>query len=175
MQVLTVDHAEVILRDFEHGQGKIIIAGGSDCSYSFYWGSMGSSLKEFLLSLDGGYFATKLCPARDFTVFCGKSTARNLRKEVKETMAWYEHMEFQKSVREVIREVESMQSEEQFFNWQNRYMDEMDFWKIDCRYDRNSLESEFKELFGYHSLETRRSDQYQWLERFLPKLKKALA
>lgn len=175
MNVLTVDQTEVILRDFEEGQGKIIIAGGSDRSYSFYWGSMGSSLRDFILSIDSGYFATKLCPAGDYTIFCGKSTAKNLRRLVKETLPWYEHMEFQKSVREAIRQVEDFESEYQFFNWLNYYMTDLDFYTIDDRYDRQFLERDFETLFDSTSIETRRSDQYQWLERFHSKLKRALS
>jgi len=117
----------------------------------------------------------KLCPAGNQMVFCGKQTAKNLRRQVKETLEWYEHTEFQKSLRETIRKVESFESEHEFYSWIGTYMDELDFYKIDCSYDRKNVERDFQSLFHYGCVESRYSNQYMWLQKFHAKLKRALS
>ncbi|WP_369427459.1 hypothetical protein [Providencia sp. PROV236] len=55
------DPIHVYLEDFGENRGQVTINESND-SYSYYWGSMGCSLVEFLLSIDNDYWIMKLAP-----------------------------------------------------------------------------------------------------------------
>jgi hypothetical protein len=103
---LNIDGIQVQLEDLGNHQGTIIISGyGNDCST--YWGAMGSEIKEFILGVNGDYFANRLC--RENYTFSIKETFKNvrqyLRSETYELSGWYKHMEFQKDLRERLNEI----------------------------------------------------------------------
>lgn len=174
MKELMINGVEVLLRDYEIGKGKIYVSAGSDRSYSYYWGAMGGKLSDFLQKIDPGYFAMKLCPGGNSSVFSGRLTAKSLREQVKQILPWYEHMEFQKSVRAAIKQVEGFESHHEFIGWLGWYMDRLDFHLIEDRIDRQMMESEFKNSFGVWNIQSDYSNEYKWLERLLPKIKKHL-
>ena len=86
MNRFNIETADIILENYEQGQGKIIISDLYNGSFSFYWGSMGENIEEFLKSINSSYFADKLC-ANQF-VFSGKQTAKEIRKYIREEMKY---------------------------------------------------------------------------------------
>jgi len=48
METIRIDTTDVILRDDAPGKGKIMISDdGWGYNFSYYWGAMGSGIKEF--------------------------------------------------------------------------------------------------------------------------------
>lgn len=108
MKTIQIGSTEVILQNYEINQGKIIVSDLYNGSYSYYWGSMGGTLEEFIKSIDSCYFAGKLCT--DMYVFSGEKTAKAIRRHIKQNMnydlPWYKYMPAQKELREAIKDLE---------------------------------------------------------------------
>lgn len=108
MNRFKIEDADIILENYENGQGKIIISDLYNGSFSYYWGSMGESIEEFLKSINSSYFADKLCSNR--FVFSGKKTAKEIRRYIREDMKydlpWYKFQSGQKELRERLKEIE---------------------------------------------------------------------
>ena len=113
MNRFKIKTADIILENYEKGQGKIIISDLYNGSFSYYWGSMGESIEEFLMSINSSYFAGKLC-VNQF-VFSGKQTAKEIRKYIREEMKydlpWYRFKDGQKELREKIKEIERSENQ----------------------------------------------------------------
>ncbi|HHR6079118.1 TPA: hypothetical protein ACS7ZY_001467 [Providencia alcalifaciens] len=55
------DPIHVYLEDYGGNRGQVTITESND-SWSYFWGSMGCSLIEFILSIDNSYWIMKLAP-----------------------------------------------------------------------------------------------------------------
>lgn len=149
--IINIDDTEIILRDYGHGKGKIIIANPYNLNFSYYWSAMGSSLKEFLKSLDYGYFINKL--TNKTHVFSGKNTAKNIRKyirqELKYDLPWYKHMEFQKSLRRWIKEIEEMETTDEFVHYAISIADscDLDFSEMSY-YEKKDIQQLLTDTIG---------------------------
>lgn len=106
MLQITIGETDVLLFDYEPGQGKIIIANPT-CNYSYYWGSMGCTLSEFICHIDSHYFAKNL--TNNIRSFSNEKTFKSVRKFLREEMDLprYKHTEFQKDMRRVLKEFQA--------------------------------------------------------------------
>ena len=109
MNTIQVGNTEVILQNYDLGQGKIIVSDLDKGSWSYYWGAMGGkTIEEFLKQTNGDYFAGKLC--NEQYQFSAKNTARNIRQHIREEMnydlPWYKFQSGQKELREKISDLE---------------------------------------------------------------------
>lgn len=178
MEYLKIEHTDIFLDDQGNGRGKIIISNTSGYNFSYYWGSMGSSLKEFLCDIDSGYFINKLC--RNDSVFCGRSTVKAIRKLIKTDysweLPWYKHMEFQKELRVKIKDLENCSSNDEFVHIALNIPDSLDYYLIEDKYDRKDIEGVMKSIFSepWYMIETKPSDEARFLESLHKKLRKVL-
>lgn len=177
MNVLKIDNTEVILQNYEFGQGKIIVSNLDEGSFSFYWGSMNATIENFLKSTNADYFAGKLCNEK--YVFSGKNTAKSIRKfiknEMNDEMPWYKFKDHQKELRSEISSIESARSHEEALQiikgFHNIYVLESDF----------NEEKEFQEIIErrfsvepWYFLEKEPSSEYKFLHGLHKKIKSKL-
>jgi len=181
METLRIGTTDVILQDFEVGQGKLIISDDDyGYNFSYYWGSMGkdTDLSKFLTECNTSYFTMKLGPT-DSGPIDSKRTIRNVRTHIREEMClnWYEHMEFQKDMRERLKDFErKIYSQEHFVHeWDNFVKYSLDYYLIEDKYDRDSIEQEFNGICEpWHFIETEEHRENIWLNKFHKKLVKEL-
>jgi hypothetical protein len=183
MQKLTIGSTDVILEDLGEGRGKVIIADFENDAFNYYWGSMGSSLSDFLLGINPDYFAGKLCPHEQSDEFDCKSTFTALRKFIREEMndelPWYSFMSAQKEMRKKINEMESeCHSGEHFVSMMQGFSDSLNVFLLD---DMTFLEGmEFEKILSpldnepWHFIEKMPSRKFNFLMELLPKIKKEL-
>lgn len=168
------------LEDYGEGKGKIIVTGwNQDENYSYYWSAMGMELKRFLLKINNGYFVGKLMNREQQEIFSIKKTGRNIRKVWKEEiMKWYEHQEFQKDYREKLNSfLDSISEQNQFIYEFDSFINSLDFYLIEDRYERHRIESDIKDILQsepWHLIETEISPLYKKLSKAFDKLKKNL-
>lgn len=164
---IRVKETDVFFDNDEVGKGKLTISNWRG-SYSYYWGSMGSNLQEFITRINSDYFASKMMGVKDNYCFCPKKTMRNIRAMVKEELPWYKHMDFQKEMREKINYYFSNnETSSDFMHSWNNFIDSLPYYEIDCRYDREEIESIFKNYSeAWHLIGERTSDEYNWLKNF---------
>lgn len=179
MNILKIDSTEIILQNYEKGQGKIIISDLYHGSYSFYWGSMGDSTIEiFLKRINSDYFAGKLCNEKN--IFSGKNTARNIRKWIREEMSidlpWYRFMSAQKELREKIKELDYCDNQYQAMYLIENLHDSLDCFDLDYIEEkefRKIIEDNFtQEVWNLFGTET--SSEYKFLKKLHKKLVKML-
>lgn len=173
-----IDYADVILQDFGNNKGKIIISDDDwGYNFSYYWGSMGKNLIDFLLGLNSDYFCYKLGPSEKGPINV-KKTMSNVRKEIRQELPWYECVEFQKDMRLELKLLESEVYD------QNDFVESMyDFPK---RLDYNLIDNEFRkrdivdtiysifETEPWNFIVYEEHKQIKYLSNFFPKLKKTL-
>lgn len=115
MEFFKIGTADIIIDDQGNGRGKIIIADQvNGRNFSYYWGAMGTTMKDFLLSIDDEYFSKNLAGPHDSRRINMRATLANVRRKIREEFPWYEHMEFQSELREKIRTLSDCQSPEHF-------------------------------------------------------------
>lgn len=179
MERLRINGTDVFLEDLGENRGKIIVSDPNAGSYSYYWGSMGSNLKEFLLRINGDYFAGKLLPSDLMYVFDGKSTVKNIRRVIKETdtLPWYEFMSAQKEMREKIKRLEFCRNEDEFI-YECRALPE----SILCLDMEFEEETEFKDILDgifrdepWDLIQTKTSWRYDFLCELLKNIKKEIS
>lgn len=174
-----IDQTDIFLENFEVGQGKIIIA-NPYYNFSNYWGSMGSSIEEFLLRINSDYFITKLTGHHSTTVFSAKASIKNVRRHIREELAyelpWYKYMSAQKELRERLKEIENeAYSEESFVSLMSNISKTLYCFDLD-KYD----EAEFRDGVEcltqepWHFIGTEPSQESIFLEKIFPKLKKVI-
>tara|TARA_R110000796_G_scaffold88978_1_gene192343 strand:+ start:1321 stop:1875 length:555 start_codon:yes stop_codon:yes gene_type:complete len=179
MNHIEIGNTDVFLEDLGEGKGKITISDTEGFNFSHYWGSMGGPLDEFILQLDEGYFSMKLKPIDDRGVFCSKRSVSAIRKFIKEEysyeLPWYAFKEFQKELREELREISKYSHSEEDFV---RRCEEL---RNHCWYsDGYKQEKEFKEIMDslfqepWHFIVKTESNDTIFLKNLLPKLKKVL-
>lgn len=179
MEKYRIDEADIILEDLGEGKGKIIIAAAYGYNFSYYWGSMGSSLKEFLCSINVGYFINKLSDPNDNGVFDGKASVANIRKYIKDDLKYdlpfYKYMEAQKSLRELLKEAEACETQHEFVDAISNIPKSVDTISLN-RYDTKEFEEIIESLCSepWNFISTKDSDKSIFLRRLFPKLQKEL-
>jgi|TARA_R110000851_G_scaffold56073_3_gene131186 hypothetical protein len=179
MNRLSVKTADIIFENYELGKGKIIISDLEFGSWSFYWGSMGSSIEEFIQRINPDYFAGKLCDTED--VFCSKATAKAVRKYIKEELAydlpWYKFASAQKEMREMIKEIERSYSQEDALHIMTTMHKNLMCYDLD-RHDEKEFLGIIEGIFScepWHFLQNKRSREYNYLHNLHKLLKVSLA
>ena len=172
---------DIFLDNYEIGQGKITISDTNyDYNYSKYWGSMGEkTLEEFITSINSDYFASKLMSGRNYQEINIKGTFTNIRKFIKEELGlpYFKHMEFQKDMRLVLKQFESEVIDDRSFVdwWKSSFIDRLDFYLIDDRFERTYIENSFNgicEHWNFIAMKPNR--EYNWLVKLHKDLKKVL-
>jgi hypothetical protein len=179
MERITIDGTDVLLDDLGEGRGKIIIANSYGNNYSTYWGSMNSSLREFLLGINESYFTNRLTPPTDRGEFCGKRSVRNVRQHIKTELSyeipWYKFMETQKSLRGVLKDMERCESDSEFVSAMSKISNAVDYSDLD-RWDeeefRGAMES--LECEPWHFIEMGPSHHTLFLNKLFKNLQKCL-
>ncbi len=184
--MLKIDETDIFIQEHGDGRGKITISNTYGKNYSYYWGSMHGTMVDFLKSMSSDYFAGKLLGAKSSYDMDVKATFKAIRRHIADEIGlkWYEHMEFQKDMREKLNEfqhqIESDQSQELFVYKFPQFIDNLDYYLIEdspvySYHTRNSLEREFKnisECWGF--IQTKVSAEHHWLENLHNKIKKKL-
>lgn len=113
MKHFKINSTDIILQNYNKGEGKIIISDLYNGSYSYYWNSMGSDIETFLQRIDSGYFASKLC--NKIWVFSGKDTLKKIRTYIRTELTyelpWYKFMSAQKELRDKLKELEDIDNQ----------------------------------------------------------------
>lgn len=166
---------DVFLENFDLGQGKITISDTMyDYNYSYYWGAMGQkTIEEFICETDKWYFTKKLIPHDAGEVFDNKKTFAELRKFLKQELPFYEHMEFQKDLREKLRafQEDCDESAESFFYNYNSFVDRLDFYfLIKDKREKERIEKLFNQLEIWEFICKKDSRATLWLHKFHEKL-----
>lgn len=175
MEVLRIKETDVMLDDYGRGKGKITISNSYGFNYSHYWGSMGCSLKEFLMNINESYFIMKLSPVSDQGKINIKASVRNVRNAIKEEMAWYKYMSLQKELRQEIKRLESCYSDENFID--RCFEISNNIWtEYDCRFEREEFESIVKGVFNepWHYLEHGDSENEIFLKKLFKQIQKKI-
>lgn len=184
MITFKIDTADVILDDLGDNQGKIIIADTSwGYNFSYFWGSMGMSLNEFLCKINADYFAGKLGPHEKGEIN-SKKTIKNIRLALKEYFycdyPLNTHKEFQKSLKDALAKLE----EYEFFNVDNFFHsiemlldNDLEFYSIKDNYDRTSIKETLKDCVFAEPWQHLVYDEHKeitYLKKFHKKLIKEL-
>jgi len=106
-----VEDLDVVLIDYRVGQGKIMIA-GNGVSGSYFWGAMGGRLVDFISRIDVNYFSKNVLG--DLYVFCGKTSAKNVRAYFRQNWSWYKDVEFSKELARVLQSAAGTRDEYDF-------------------------------------------------------------
>ena len=137
----------IYLEDLGDGKGKVIAESNSGKTYSYYWGSMGSNLEEFITRINADYFANKLIGYSEMYQIDVKSTFKNIRKYIRTEigLAWYQEMEFQKEMREVLndfqRECEDNTDTHYFVDWfKTSFLSKLNTYLIEDSYISEQFE-----------------------------------
>jgi len=181
MEKFKIGDSEVLLDDYGEGRGKIIITDNYYNNYSYYWGSMGGTLKEFLKSINSGYFSNKLISHEQEYCFDVTATFKAVRYHIRYEMGlpFWEHMVFQKNMREILKEFQEtcddLMSQNYFIdNFKSDFIDRLDFYLIDS-YHRKQVKDQFDGICEvWNFIEIKSSDKAIALQRLHKKLKKLL-
>ena len=179
MNRLNIKTADILLENYEVGQGKIIISDLDFGSWSFYWGSMGSKIEDFIQGINADYFAGKLCNTKD--VFCSKTTAKAIRKYIKEELTydlpWYRFASAQKEMREEIKKIEFSSSQEEALAIMSAMHTSLICYDLD-RQDEKEFLGIIEGVFScepWYFLKTKPSREYNYLYKLHKSLKTRLS
>jgi len=179
VNIFKIKETEIILQNYELGQGKIIISDLYRGSFSYYWGGMRYSLEDFLISISSDYFANNLCNER--YKFSGKATAKSLRRyfinEMSYAFPWYKHFKAHKQFRDVLKDIERCDNQYEALNQIESLPNEIyDFDNLDY-YETQKMQQYLKDHFNnepWHFLENEYSDEYVFLLKLHKELIKYL-
>lgn len=177
-----IDSADVILNDLGSGQGKIIISDSNwGYNFSYFWGAMGGTLVDFLCRINSDYFTNKLGPTEQGEINT-KKTITSIRKAIREYFnseyPWYVEKDFQQNLRDELKKLESegFYSVDHYFNSINRFIDNLNYYSINDKFDRENIESIIQSIFNepwyYIVYDEHRQNVY--LKEFHKKLVKEL-
>ncbi len=177
-----VDGIHILLEDVGPSQGRIIISDTGSNNYSFYWGSMGGTIKEFICRINSDYFADKLLGARSLYEMDVKATFAEIKRHIRTEMGlpWYKYMEFQKDMRECLNDFkehcEENNSQQCFVdNFDRLFVDRLSFYLIPDRFDREYHEKEFKNIHEpWNFIQEKENAKCLWLKKLHKNLKKHL-
>ncbi len=174
MKLIQIEETDIILQDYEKGQGKIIISNQGYGNFSYQWGAMNDNISDFICRINESYFIDKLSTSRKGDLNL-KLTVRNFRQQIKEVMPFYKEMEFQKQLRMELKKIEgSRYSEEGLINQLSDLVSyKLDFGVIKDRYDRESMEDNIKSIFQgevWYSFVYDEPKEHEFLKRIRKKL-----
>lgn len=183
METIRIGLTDVIFKDEGVGKGKIIVS-NDDWGYNFshYWGAMGDRhIKQFVAEVNTDYFVNKLSTRLNGDLDV-KKTFRNIRKRIREALAeegisWYKHMDFQKDMREEINRLQSeVCSDQQLVSELSDFHSRLNYYDIEDRYDRQTVESVFRGVFDecWHMFEYQEPRENLFLADLHKKLVKVL-
>lgn len=137
----------VTLEDLREGVGRVSIFIGHR-EFSYTWGAIGdSSIKQFILQTDSGYFCSKLINLDEGLVFSPKNSLRAIKRHISENYPYYRHMDFQKQMRKTLKKLETISDSESFFEELSYSIKHrFDYYLIDNRSDRIEVESFFDNI-----------------------------
>lgn len=137
----------IYLEDLGDGKGKVIAESNLCKTYSYFWGSMSSNLEEFITRINADYFAKNLIGYSEMYEMDVKSTFKNIRKYIRTEigLAWYQEMEFQKEMREVLndfqRECEDNTDTHYFVDWfKTSFLSKLNTYLIEDSYISEQFE-----------------------------------
>lgn len=175
---LRIDSTDVILNDFDLGQGKLIISNdGYGYNFAYYWGAMGnaSTLKDFLLHINSDYFVEKLGPIEHGTIDM-VATMKGVREWWKNEsgISWYQEMDLQKDIRREFNFIQNTcYDDRHFVELMGKIKDSFYFpntvYKTDFEEALDSLCSE-----PWNFIINAPHKQNVWLEKFFNKLQSKL-
>ena len=179
---LQIGHTDVFLENQGEGRGQITVNDRERGTYQSYWGSMGSSIEDFMLRINEHYFTSNLLRPGNGRVFDAKGTFASVRKFIREELGlpWYEHLEFQKDLREKLKNFqdncEEINSDRYFVDSFGFYIGTMpDFYLIGDRYERGRVEKDFNNISEpWHFIATKPSKESLWLQSLHTKIKKRI-
>lgn len=186
MEHIRIGSTDVVLQDLGDGKGKIIISDDEyGYDFSYYWGAMGkdTTLISFIQSLSSDYFVKKLSHNIKGP-FDARRTFSALRKYIQECfqyeLKWYEHMAFQKDFRKKLKQLQKEVScADEFVFRLKSFSNELDFYLIEDRYERERLEKLFEDIFSnsepWYLIEHETHNEELFLEKFHYKLKEKLS
>ena len=180
---LNFEDTDVYLEELSENAGKITISDSYGHNYSYYWGAMGGTIKEFITKIDKGYFANNLIGRKSFWVIDVNKSIAEIRKYISTEMdlPWFKEKEFQKSIREELNNFknELLENPNQYYFvdcFQSMFISRLNYHLIEGQYDRKEIEKAFKEISEpWHFIQTKPSEEYKWLEKLHGKLKKELS
>lgn len=179
----TIENAIITLHNKEINQGSISIKNKATAySYEMYWGAMGGTIEEFLISINSDYFTDKLLGKRSMQVFDARGTFKNLRKFIREELdlPWYKHLDFQKDLREKLHSFQErcddFNSSEYFVeNFSHFVQYTLNYYRISDDHDRSVVEEAFNSISEpWEFLDTKYSSESKWLIKLHSKIKKKL-
>lgn len=179
---LKVGDTDVFLEDCGPNRGKITISDVWGHNYSYFWGAMGGTIRQFLISINKEYFASKLMGAKVESVVDARKTFAGIRKHfrVELDLPWYKHQVFQADMREKLKSFQSQIEErpdpESFVDRFYLFINCLSFHLIDDSFDMKRLERDFKDIDEpWHFIEYGPHPEYKWLLEFHGKLKEVLS
>ncbi|AGO47542.1 hypothetical protein Phi4:1_gp009 [Cellulophaga phage phi4:1] len=177
MEIIKIDNTDIFLEDLGEGRGKIIIANTQGYNFSYFWGSMGSNLKDFLLRINESYFLGKLSSSSQGN-FSGKKTVTAIRKTLREDffedLPWYKNLEAQKELREKLKHLEGC-DEPNSFIYECRSISET-YWDIDDKWECHSFTKSVDSLLEepWHYFQYTESNEQIFLKKIFKELKKII-
>jgi hypothetical protein len=178
MEIIKIGSADIFIDVKGERQAKVTVSDTQFYSSTYYWGSMGCGVNEFLTSINSGYFADKMC--RDVYEFCPTKSVRNVRKYIREEMKyelpWYEFMSAQKELREKLKQIEQCCSQDQFVNemyeiHESLFCFDLDFYETR---DFKKLIQDHLTCEPWHFIGQTTTNEYRYFERLHGQLKKEL-
>lgn len=181
MELLKLQETDVILQEFGEKEGKIIISNLGYGSFSYQWGAMKSTLKEFLCGMNESYFVDKLAPTRQGKLDI-KKTMSVFRREIRDVLQlpYWKEMEFQKELRFELNRIEKTGCEDShtlMSELDSLLSYRLDFYLIKNKQDKDEIESGLKSIFQdevWHSFVYGEPREYDFLRKTLKELKTTL-
>jgi hypothetical protein len=174
-----IDSTDIFIDELSDNKGKITISNPYGLNFSCWWGSMGGTLKDFLLSMNEGYFINKLSDHSDVGEFDGKTTIRNVRRFIRKdwdgNTPWYKCMELQKELRDKLKEFEDLESSDSFVSNMIGLSE-----SIHIGWSPTYDETEFSSLLDalgcepWHWIERKDSNKSVFLKRIFPLIQKEI-
>jgi len=182
IEKITIDETEIFLDELGNNRGKITVSNIYGHNYSYFWGAMGGTLKNFILNIDSGYFASKLMGSESIYKMSVKKTFAEIRRFIREEIGlqFYHVPAFQKHMREVLNEFQrSMEEQENkdlfvayFDSW---FINFLDFSLIEDRFERDRIEKEFKGICEvWNFIQDEPNERYKWLCKLHKQLQAAI-
>lgn len=182
---IRIETTDIFLENINPGHGKITVSDVYGKNFSHYWGSMGkdATLETFISHINKEYFASKLNGAKKDHKMDVPRTFAAIRKYIREDMGlqWYQHMDFQQHMREVLKEFqdacENYPSQDYFIsNFFSQFVHQLSFYKMTGdRHEEKRWTKEFNDISEWwHFIVERESENYLFLMQLHGKLVKYL-
>lgn len=185
---IKIDNVDVFLEEMGGNKGKITISDTYDHNYSYFWGAMSGTLRDFILSINKEYFADKLLGHRSNYEMDVPKTFAAIRKHISQELGlyWYQHMEFQKEMRDSLnyfqRQCMDIPDQRYFVdNFYSCFVNNLPYHMIEGNRARDfrdvqEMEQLFKDGFTEHwnFITEKPGKEYLWLTNLHGKLKSKL-